>query len=103
MSTLVWRAPMLYFAPGDEAAFFYWLQAIPGVLGVRGVGRELHIRLKSKRVSATALRELLALYNRYGGNLSELAMFANPSNEHWFQAPHMYWYSAVFGEERSGG
>jgi hypothetical protein len=97
MATLVWRAPMRYYSPGDETAFFAWLQAISGVLQVRGDGRELHIALRSKRLSAPALRELLALYQRYGGNMRELAVFANPSNESWFKASSAEWHSEVFG------
>ena len=85
MATLVWRAPMQYFSPGDESAFFEWLQSIPGVVSVRGVGSELHVTVRSRRLSAPALRELLALYQRYGGDMNELAMFANPSNAAWFK------------------
>lgn len=87
---------MLYRSPGDEAAFFRWLSGIPGVLGVHGVGRELHIRLRSTRLSATALRELLALYIRFGGHLTELAVFANDSNRSWFCSPEADWHNAVF-------
>jgi hypothetical protein len=97
MTTLVWHAPTRYYSASDEAAFFTWLQAIPGVLSVRGIGRELHITLRSKRLSVHALRELLALYRRYGGNMRELAVFANPSNEDWFKATGTYWHRRVFG------
>src|SRR3954465_928215 len=97
MTTLVWQAPMQYLSPGDEAAFFTWLQSIPGVLSVHGEGRELHIRLKSKRLSSSALRELIALYWRYNGRMSELAQFVTPSNESWFKAKVTYWHAKVFG------
>jgi hypothetical protein len=99
MAMLIWKAPMSYWSPRDETAFFSWLQSIPGVVSARGIGRELHISLRSKRLSAEALRELIALYKRYGGNSSELATFLNPTNEHWFQDPQAYWYSAVFGRQ----
>ena len=88
---------MSYWSPGDETAFFHWLQSIPGVTSVRGVGRELQISLRSSRLSSTALRELIALYWRYGGNLSELAQFANAANAHWFRNPQAHWYESVFG------
>ena len=97
MATLIWQAPMRYFSAGDEAAFFYWLQSISGVVSVQGFGRELHIRLRSKKLSRQSLRELLALYQRYQGNMSELAQFANPTNSPWFADPKAYWYSQVFG------
>ena len=97
MTTLIWRAPIRYFSAGDEAAFFSWLQSISGVVSVQGHGRELHISLRSKKLSALCLRELLALYQRYQGNMSELAQFANQSNSSWFADPNAYWYSQVFG------
>ena len=73
---------MRYYSPSDEAAFFGWLQSIPGVIRVHGQGRELVIELRSKRLSASSLRELIALYRRYEGNMSELAQFANYSPMH---------------------
>ena len=97
MATLIWQAPMRYFSAGDEAAFFSWLQAISGVVSVQGYGRELHIRLRSKRLSARSLKELLALYQRYQGDMSELAQFLNQSNSTWFADPDAYWHSQVFG------
>jgi len=88
---------MKYYSKGDEAAFFGWLHSISGVTHVQGRGCELAIFLRSKRLSATSLRELIALYKRYEGNMSELAQFANQSNSTWFQAPNAYWHKAVFG------
>ncbi len=98
MATLVWQAPMTYLSAGDEAAFFTWLQSIPGVVAVRGVGRELHVSLKSRRISQASLRELIALYSRFGGRLSELAQFENTSNTTWFRSPAAIWYAGVFAE-----
>jgi hypothetical protein len=85
MAQLIWTAPMKYYSGGDETAFFDRLQSIPGVIGARGQGRELIIQLKSKRLSQAALRELLALYLRYNGRLSEVAQFVNDTNRSWFQ------------------
>ena len=100
MATLIWRAPMQYLSAGDEAAFFGWLQTIPGVVSVTGCGRELHIRLRATRISATALREFIALYQRYRGNMRELAQFANSSNASWFMSKEAPWYAKVFGRNR---
>ncbi|RZJ01316.1 MAG: hypothetical protein EOP39_23660 [Rubrivivax sp.] len=82
---------------GDEAAFFAWLKSVPGVIAVAGSGRELHIQLRSKRLSQQGLRELIALYTRYDGNLSDLAQFATEANSDWFKAPNAAWHRAVFG------
>ena len=91
---------MHYYSRSDEATFFRWLQSIPGVIGIRGQGQELIILLKSKKLSQTALRELLALYRRYGGDMSELEQFANDTNRSWFQNPDAYWYNEVFASQR---
>lgn len=101
MTTLVWRAPLRYLSRGDEAAFFTWLGSIPGVVSVVGSGRELQIRLRSRRLSQQGLRELIALYTRYGGHLGELAQFATEANSAWFKSPNAVWHQAVFGTENA--
>lgn len=78
--------------------FFRWLQAIPGVIRVMGRGRQLHVELRSKRLSKRALKEFIALYRRYGGRLGDLAVFETASNRQWFRDPRAYWYRGVFGE-----
>ena len=85
MATLIWHAPMRYRSPGDEAAFFAWLQAIPGVLGIAGVGTELHIAVRPTRLNRVALTELVALYRRYGGDMRELALFVTAANRSWLE------------------
>jgi len=97
MMTLVWRTATVFYSAGDELAYFSWLHSIPGVMGVEGQGRELHIQLRSKRLSDRALRELLGLYRRYGGRMRELAQFETPTNRHWFKDPSAVWYRKLFG------
>lgn len=96
MAKLIWSARMHYHSNKDEAAFFDWLQSIPGVIGVREEGHALVIELRSKRLSQHTLRELLALYTRYDGRLDKLAQFVNDSNRKWFQNSEAYWYASVF-------
>ena len=81
MPRLVWTAPMRYWSAGDEAAFFHWLHSIPGVSRVEGRGRELHIQMKSSRLSESSLRELRALFRRYEGHEGDLEVFDVPSNQ----------------------
>jgi hypothetical protein len=89
---------MSYRSEGDESAFYGWLQSIRGVRRVEGRGRTLIITLKSRRLSATSLRELLALYRRYGGRLSELAEFETGENRRWFRDAGAWWFRGVFGK-----
>ena len=60
---LIVRGPT-YFAPGDEKAFFDWLQSIPCVDSIGGQLRDLHITLK-RSPSAMDMVELSALLRRY--------------------------------------
>ena len=92
---------MRYRSPGDEAAFFGWLQSIPGVLSVQCRGRELHIQLRSSRLSQASLRELVALYQPYGGHLPELARFETDANCAWFRNKKADWFTGVFGQLKS--
>jgi hypothetical protein len=68
---------MTYWSDGDEHAFFTWLQSIAGVTSVEGRGASLRIHLRSRRLSRTAQRELVAIYKRYGGDLRELESFVD--------------------------
>jgi hypothetical protein len=88
---------MRYCSDGDERAFFTWLKSISGVLSAEGCGRDLHIRLRSNRLSAQSLREFIALYKRYRGDMRELAQFSNSSNASWFAVPEAAWHKQIFG------
>ena len=78
----------------DENYMFTWALEIAGV--VRWEKNALVVR--SHRVSATSLRELLALFRRYGIPMDQLAQFRNAKNEIWFANPKSYWYQSVFGK-----
>jgi hypothetical protein len=86
----------LYYSPGDEAAFFRWLESIPGVARVVGTSDGLVVRLRSRTLSESALRELLALHFRYDLPMQSLAQFETPKNRRWFRARDTYWYARVF-------
>jgi hypothetical protein len=97
MTTIQWNTrPLTFYSQLDEKAFFDWLESIPGVIRVEGRVWELMIHLRSRRIAQTSLRDLLAIYHRYGGDMSQLAQFLNPQNERWFKAPGTYWYKRVF-------
>jgi hypothetical protein len=90
-----------YYSQGDERAFSEWVTRIPAVDLVRGEGSSLYIHVRSRRVSATTLRELLALFRRYGVPMAQLAQFENPANREWFRSPTAHWYQAIFGASPS--
>ena len=101
MPTIRWNGPMHYWAYSDEKAFFTWLESITGVTRVEGIGRELFIHLRSRQLSRTAIMDLIAIYKRYGGDLSQLAQFVTPKNEYWLKDPKMFWHKEMFPKRGS--
>ena len=53
--------------------------------------------VKSRRISSEALRQLIALFNRYGIPMKQLAQFKARSNASWFNDSKKYWHKQVFG------
>ena len=98
MAKLVWKEVTPYYSSLDERAFFDWLKSIADVVNVIGTPIGLEIYL-SEEVSDASLRELIAIYKRYGGDMKELAQLARPENECWFKSIKMYWYADIFGEQ----
>jgi hypothetical protein len=85
-----------FYHINDERAFFEWLGRIPCVERYAGEGhRGLVVYLKRKP-RKDELRELLALCQRYGVNMRQMAKFETARNRQWFCDPKMYWYQAVF-------
>jgi hypothetical protein len=78
----------------DEDHLFAWALEIAGV--VRWEQDTLIVR--SNRVSNASLRELLALFRRYGIPMTQLAQFRNSKNENWFTNPESYWHKRVFSK-----
>ncbi len=85
-----------YLSEEDEEAFFRWLETIPCVARVKGIGAELHLTVKLREVTDERLREILALFYRYDVDMKQLAVFRNDVNASWFSRSTAYWYSRVF-------
>ena len=85
-----------YYSQGDENAFFKWLESISGVSRVVGSPTGLIVTLRSRSLSESSLRELIALYFRYSLPMAALAQFETPKNTAWFRGPKAYWHKAVF-------
>ena len=96
MPRIVVRGPT-YYSEYDEDAFFAWLQRIPAVRSVRGVGRDLVIEVRSRRMPNTSLHELIALFTRYKMSHRELAQFESAANSSWLREPGTYWQRSMFG------
>lgn len=90
-------ASVRFFSHGDEGAFFGWLDKLPFVERYEGRGRTLYISVNSAAVDEDGLREMLALFRRYGVELRQLAVFDRDEFADWFRNEQAYWYADVFG------
>jgi hypothetical protein len=92
---------VVFFSQGDETAFFSWLESLPFVEQIEGRGRTLFIKINSTAIDEDGLRELLALFRRYGVNMAQLVAFDREEFAEWFRHPDAYWHNDVFGPFRS--
>ena len=63
----------IYWSEGDERAHFEWMQRISCVRDVRGEGTRVLLIIDENEVTEDDVRELSALYRRYGGDAAQLA------------------------------
>ena len=70
----------IYWSEGDERAHFEWMERIPCVQDVRGEGRRVFLTIDENAATADDLRELAALYRRYGGDEAQLAPLNGKKN-----------------------
>jgi hypothetical protein len=97
MVYLVLKGPN-YYSPADESFFLSWLKSIPGMIDVVGESHGLVVSFRSRRLSQSALQDLIGLHARYGLPMEGLAQFETPQNSSWFRAPEKYWHERVFGK-----
>ena len=95
LSTLIASA-VLFFSACDEDAFFAWLDKLSCIIEYCGEGIALHITLNVALLDDSSLRELLALFFRYGVEMTQLSVFETDSNRSWFRNSGAYWYTRVF-------
>ena len=86
-----------FYSQGDEGAFFSWLKRLPFVDHFEGCGLTLYIKVNSSAVDEDGLRELLALFRRYGVELAQLVVFDRDEFADWFRRADAYWHKDIFG------
>ena len=86
-----------FFSQGDEAAFFSWLGKLDCVERYEGRGLTLFISVDAAAVDEDGLRELLALFRRYGVELKQLSAFDRSPFADWFRSEQAYWHKEIFG------
>jgi hypothetical protein len=90
---------VIFYSSGDEDAFFQWLDKLRCVQRYEGKGDALYIDVLRRSVNQYALRELLALFHRYGIDKKQLSVFDKRSFDSWFRDERKYWFAEVFGTE----
>ena len=90
-----------FFSPYDEKAFFKWLDKLPCVEKYAGRGIAIYISINQEAVDEDALRELLALFRRYGVDMKQLRVFDSSSFAGWFRNSGAYWFDSVFDNKES--
>jgi hypothetical protein len=90
---------VLYSSTYDEDAFFEWLDKLPCVKEYIGQGDTLIISITKSAVDEYALRELLALFDRYNVDMKQLCVFDCCEFAGWFRDSRSYWFESVFGKQ----
>ena len=85
----------------DEALFFEWLDRIPCVSRSEGKGRSLGIEVDSRSINEPALRDLLALFDRYRIDKKQLIAFDCKEFSKWFRDERSYWFASVFRDREA--
>ena len=92
---------IVFYHEADERAFFEWLARIHCVSDFASEpGHGLVVRLKC-HPAQDDLKQLIALFWRYAGDMRQLAKFESDDNRSWFRDREMYWHNAVFGGSAS--
>lgn len=70
---------------------------LPFVDRYEGRGPTLYASINPLAVDEDGLREMLALFRRYGIGLRQLAVFDRDEFSEWFRDKRAYWHKDVFG------
>ena len=79
-------SPLRFYTHTDEEQCFRWIKKIKSVASIEGIGRELHLMMKSDKIANKDLLELVGLFRRYNFNLKQLKIFMNDDNKMIFKS-----------------
>lgn len=77
--------PLRFYSPNDEELLFAWINKIPSIINIKGIGRELHLHFASNVIANSELRDLIGIFKRYKFDEDQLRVFMNESNKDWFE------------------
>ncbi len=80
---------VIFYSSNDKAAFWEWIEKMHCIEQVSGQLDKLYFQLNNTILSDEKLQELIALFYRYNIEMSQLKIFLNDNNKHWFANPQM--------------
>jgi hypothetical protein len=80
-----------FYSALDEDSFFSWLHRIVAVTRVSGESDRILIQCDPNHMTDEALREMVALFFRYGVATDQLDAFANSANSSWLLDSNAFW------------
>lgn len=85
MPTTLICTPLTYYTQVDEELCFAWINKIPCIKSIKGVGRNLELFIETDSISKQDLCNLIGLFDRYKfNNPEQLEVFKNEDNQSWF-------------------
>lgn len=91
-----------YYSAIDEELFFHWISKIPALKEFKLVNDETVFYIKSKKISDSDLIEVIALFYKYKINMTQLQIFLNSKNKHWFSDnKKAFWHRRVWGTKKA--
>jgi hypothetical protein len=84
-----------YFSENDESLFFSWLDKISCITSYKGKGDTLFIKVTKERVNEASLREIIALFYRYGISMKQLSIFDSQVFS-WLKNKESYWRKNIW-------
>jgi hypothetical protein len=93
---LLINEPLRYYSQADEDHFFAWLQSIPAIEKVTGVGRGLELIVR-RPIDKGSLYDLIAVMTRYNLDCRPLKPLCDEQQDEYFRDEGKYWHSAIYG------
>lgn len=90
LTSLIARRVRFYSAQ-DEDNFFAWLNGLDAIKSVSGEGDGIVIECDMAQMTEQCLRELIALFYRYGVETKQLDVFLTSENASWFLNQDAFW------------
>jgi hypothetical protein len=77
--------PLRFYTETDEELLFQWLKVVSCITKIQGVGRELHLHIRSFHVSREDLLNLIGIFDRYKFDADQLLVFKNEEHAYLFE------------------